>query len=243
MWTREVLKERAKAVLKTNYWKSFLISLVILIAGGDGNSGSAGGGGNNSVRSTIGETANQIVDSRSIIIIAIGAVLIVIAFRILLGYPLEVGGRRYFIRSAEYKDNRGCFSYAFDGRNYTGIIVSMLLMSIYSLLWTLLFIIPGIIKYYAYRMVPYLLADNPNIGAKRAIEISNEMTMGHKFDIFVLDLSFLGWYLLGALALGIGVLFVNPYVNATEAELYLVLRSNAIENGYCSYNELNGELY
>lgn len=243
MWSREVLKERAKAVLKTNYWKSFLISLVIVIAGGDGHGGGSGGGGNNSVRSTIGETANQIVDSRSIIIIAIGAILIVIAFRILLGYPLEVGGRRYFIRSSEYKDNSGCFGYAFDGRNYTGIIVSMLLMSIYSLLWTLLFIIPGIIKYYAYRMVPYILADNPNIGAKRAIEVSNEMTMGHKLDMFVLDLSFIGWYLLGALALGIGVIFVNPYVNATEAELYLVLRTNAIESGYCSYSELNGELY
>jgi uncharacterized membrane protein len=88
-------------------------------------------------------------------------------------------------------------------------------------------------------MVPYILADNPNIGARRAIELSNRMTYGHKFDMFILDLSFLGWYLLGALCLGIGVFFVKPYEYATEAELYLTLRENAIERGYCSLEELN----
>lgn len=115
----------------------------------------------------------------------------------------------------------------------------MLYKSVLIILWTLLLIIPGIIKSYAYRMVPYILADNPEISHKRAIEISNAMTYGQKFDIFVLDLSFIGWYILGALALGIGVLFVNPYVNATEAELYLVLRQEAIDTGICSQEELN----
>jgi len=64
------------------------------------------------------------------------------------------------------------------------------------------------------------------------------MTMGHKLDMFILDLSFIGWYFLGALALGIGVLFVNPYADATNAELYLVLRKNALEQGMCTYQEL-----
>jgi uncharacterized membrane protein len=87
-------------------------------------------------------------------------------------------------------------------------------------------------------MVPYILADNPNIGSKRAIELSRNMTMGHKWDMFVLDLSFIGWYLLGLLALGVGILFVMPYENATNAELYLVLRNNATTSGYCSSGEL-----
>ncbi len=73
-------------------------------------------------------------------------------------------------------------------------------------------------------MVPYILADNPSIGAERAIQLSNRMTGGEKWDMFVLDLSFLGWYILGMLALGIGVIFVNPYVDSTKAELYLILR-------------------
>ncbi|MNI95549.1 hypothetical protein D3C73_1538330 [compost metagenome] len=64
------------------------------------------------------------------------------------------------------------------------------------------------------------------------------MTRGHKLDMFVLDLSFIGWYLLGILALGVGVLFVNPYFNATNAELYLVLRKEALNNNLCSYEDL-----
>jgi uncharacterized membrane protein len=119
-----------------------------------------------------------------------------------------------------------------------GIIKTMLLSKIFIFLWSLLLIIPGIIKSYAYRMVPYILADNPNIGAEKAIELSNEMTRGHKFDMFVLDLSFIGWYLLGTLALGIGVFLVMPYDNATNAELYLVLRNDAIKNNLCSYEDL-----
>lgn len=114
----------------------------------------------------------------------------------------------------------------------------MLVSKVYIFLWSLLLIIPGIIKAYAYRMVPYILADNPNIGVNEAITLSNEMTRGHKFDMFVLDLSFIGWYILGSIALGIGVLFVMPYENATNAELYLVLRKEALRNGWCRYEDL-----
>ena len=87
-------------------------------------------------------------------------------------------------------------------------------------------------------MVPYILADNPEIGHSRAIKLSNEMTRGEKWDIFVLDLSFLGWFILGSLAFGIGILFVQPYYDATNAELYIKLRQNAIDNGLTSKNEL-----
>jgi uncharacterized membrane protein len=114
----------------------------------------------------------------------------------------------------------------------------MLLRGVQNFLWYLLLIIPGIIKWYAYSMVPYILADNPNIGARRAIQLSNNMTRGHKFDIFVLELSFIGWYLLGLLAIVVGVLFVRPYEDATKAELYLVLRRNALEQNMCRYEDL-----
>ena len=115
----------------------------------------------------------------------------------------------------------------------------MFLRGLYTFLWTLLLLIPGIIKSYAYRMVPYILADNPKMGADNAITLSRKMMDGNKFELFVLELSFLGWYLLGLLALGVGILFVNPYYNATEAQLYLVLREKAIGLGYCSYEDLN----
>lgn len=245
MWTRRELKERAKAVLRRNYWKAFLISLVITIVSGGGSGGGSSGrnrGGNG--YSFNGSPAFGEFDERIIIIallMLMGFFVIILfaaAIRIFLGYPLEVGGRRYFIRSAQNVDNRRCFRYAFDGRNYLGIIAAMLLKGVFNFLWFLLFIIPGIVKAYSYSMVPYILADNPNIGARKAIRLSNQMTYGHKFDMFVLDLSFLGWYLLGLLALVIGMLFVRPYEDATKAELYLVLRQNALERNMCGYSDL-----
>ncbi|MFA5523399.1 MAG: DUF975 family protein [Tissierellales bacterium] len=234
MWTRTQLKQRAKNVLRFNYWKALLISLVISFASGSGGSG--GGGSSRSAmdfpRAT--EPGTIVV----IIVVALLAILFFLALRILIGYPLEVGGQRYFVRSAENKDNKKCFSFAFEGQNYNGIVPTMLLRGVFTFLWLLLLIIPGIVKSYAYSLVPYILGDNPNIGAKRAIELSNDMTEGHKFDMFVLGLSFIGWYLLGALALGVGVIFVLPYYNATHAELYLVLRQRALDRNICTYEEL-----
>lgn len=245
MWSREELKVRAKAVLSTNYWKAFLISLVILVASGGGGGGSGGGrGGSSNNYGKTGSNLSSIVnDNLLIFIVALIAVsfiviLIAAAIRIFLGFPLEVGGRKYFIKSAQYENNKKCFSFAFRAENYKGIVLTMLLKAVQNFLWFLLLIIPGIIKYYAYKMVPYILADNPNIGYKRAIELSKKMTDGQKFSIFVLDLSFIGWFLLGLLALVVGTLFVLPYKNATEAELYLVLRKNAIASGISSYQEL-----
>ena len=261
MWNRSDLKARAKEVLRGNYWKAFLISLVIVFAtgGGGGSSGGSSGGRSYNVGNSGGFGGSyqwdwsyngnpfSFTDLKPNWLLILGAasvilgilLIVAIGIRIFLGYPLEVGGRKYFVQSAQYFNNKGCFRFAFNGGNYLGIVGTMFLKGIFTFLWTLLFIIPGIIKSYAYRMVPYILADNPNIGARRAIELSNEMTRGHKFDMFILDLSFLGWYLLGMLALLIGVLFVHPYKDATEAELYLVLRSNAIESGKCSLWELN----
>lgn len=234
MWTRAELKQRAKNVLRFNYWKAFLISLVISLASGGGFTGRR-----SSTRSDW--DLLRTLDTNTIIVFIIVFLLVLaffLALRILLGYPLVVGGMRYFVKSAENKDNKGCFRFAFEGQNYSGIVSAMLLREVFTFLWTLLLIIPGIVKSYSYSMVPYILGNNPNIGARRAIELSKEMTYGHKFDMFVLDLSFLGWYLLGALALGIGVLFVMPYDNATHAELYLVLRQRALERNMCTYEEL-----
>lgn len=235
MWTRAELKTRAKEVLKGSYWKAFLVSLVIASAGG----GSGGGGSYG--RSFNSGSADHGIGSQYVpIIIAVVMFIIVIAlaFRIFLGYPLEVGGRRYFSRSAQNDVNLNYLGFGFGKGIYMDVIKTMFRRSLQNWLWYLLLIIPGIIKYYAYSMVPYILGDNPNIGSKRAIELSKQMTDGQKMMMWVLDLSFLGWYLLGLLACCIGVLFVMPYENATKGELYLVLRQNALDQGWTSEEEL-----
>lgn len=241
MWTRELIKTRAKEVLRLNYWKAFVISLVIAIVGGNGGGGGGSAGGNSGRGSNYGNmtSGDSIAIFIMILSIVLGILLFVFALRILLGYPLEVGGRKFFIRAAEEEINMGYLGYCFKEGRYPKVVLTMLLRGVYVFLWSLLLIIPGIIKSYSYRMVPYILADNPSIGYNRAIELSSNMTRGEKWNIFVLDLSFIGWYLLGLLALGIGILFVNPYYDATNAELYLVLRKNAIDSRLTTYGELN----
>jgi uncharacterized membrane protein len=244
MWSREQIKTRAKEVLRFTYWKSFLVSLIILLAGGSENSINFNNTNRNS-QSYINygnSFPGEILYIYNRIFVFLASItLILMIFRVILGYILEVGGKKYFLKASEKDVNLSYLGFCFSDGRYWKVIGAMFLRAVYTILWTLLFIIPGIVKSYAYRMVPYILADNPGIGSDRAIQLSNEMTNGEKLDMFVLDLSFLGWYLLGALLFGVGILFVNPYKDATMAELYLELRENAINKGYTTYNELNIE--
>ena len=245
MWERADLKRRAKNVLKRSYWKAFLVSIVMGIV----SSGMGGGTGFDfnwsqddfNMNFNFKPFSNSEFPLAAIIFVSVFAIVLiaVLAIRILLGYTLEVGGRRYFIQGAQGDINMGYLGYGFKDGRYFSIVKTMFLKGLFVFLWGLLLIIPGIIKSYAYSMVPYILADNPGIGHKRALELSNHMTRGEKWNIFVLELSFLGWYFLGALLCGIGVMFVAPYDNATRGELYLDLRKQAIEKGYCDYTELN----
>ncbi len=233
-WNRAELKARAKGDLSGNYWYAFLVSLVIAITGGSHHWG--GGAGGSSAGGTGGPGGDEF--SLWIGLLVLVGVTLAILFRVFIGFAVEVGGRRFFLQLPGGNNDLGQIGYGFRAERYRDIWVTMLLRGIYLVLWTLLLIIPGIIKMYAYRLVPYILADNPHIGPRRAIELSNRMTMGEKLDIFILDLSFIGWYLLGALAFGIGVLFVQPYYDSTNAELYFELRQQALNRGLTTAEEL-----
>ena len=103
----------------------------------------------------------------------------------------------------------------------------MFLRNLFVALWSLLLVIPGIIKLYSYRLVPYILKEHPEISGTQVITISRQMMNGHKWNTFVLDLSFIGWMLLSALTFGILHLFyVGPYMQATDAELYEAVKAD-----------------
>jgi len=230
MWNRKELKTRAKLALTGNYWHALAASIVILLV-----QGGTGGGGSAASR---GESWEW-VSPTMVGLIIIGVIALVL-LRIFIGYALEVGGRKFFIRLSDGERNMTYIGAYFRSPGYGELWRTMLRRGIYLFFWTLLLVIPGIVKWYSYRMVPFILADNPRIGSVRAIELSRQMTDGEKFDIFILDLSFLGWYLLGLLAFGIGIIFVQPYVDATQSELYLRLKERAIEKGFTSEGELRG---
>lgn len=245
MWDRKELKLKAKKVLRTSYWKAFLVSIILAFIGGGGSPpsfnfnlgslGSSGDSGFSGMDVDWGTLAPFLV----IAIIVFSVIfLFALAFRIFLCFPLEVGSMRYFKEAAEHEANLNHLGYAFNKHRYLDIVKSMLWRVFLNFLWFLLLLIPGVVKSYAYSMVPFILADNPNIGYRRAVELSKQMTRGHKFRIFVLDLSFLGWILLGMLVFFVGVLFVMPYINATKAELYLTLRQHAMKDGLTTEEEL-----
>ena len=142
--------------------------------------------------------------------------------------PLNVGARKFFIQNAsnpETKVDGLNVGFVF-GKNYRDIVFSMLGTQMITLLWTLLLIVPGIYKAYCWRLVPFIIADNPEISGKEARAKSNAMMNGSKWASFVLDLSFIGWKLVGALTFGIlNIVFTNPYEAATDTELYRELKS------------------
>ena len=112
----------------------------------------------------------------------------------------------------------GAFRIGFN--NWQHNVGGMLLMTVYTFLWTLCLIIPGIIKSFSYAMTPYILNERPELTADEAIELSMKMMEGHKMDLFIFHLSFIGWYLLAMLTCFIGYLWLIPYVYTAQAAFY-----------------------
>lgn len=240
MWTRSQLKTNAKSVLKQSYWKALLVSVILgLVSGGSGFSASYKLDDMDFNALTAGIDPNVIAAVViGVLAVIFGAILFSTVFSIFAGAPLEVGAQRFFLESTQFRFNLKDIAYSFGSGHYGNIVVTMFLRKLYTFLWSLLFLIPGVIKGYSYSMVPYILSENPALSPNQAITLSRRITRGHKWNMFVLDLSFLGWYFLGALLLGVGVLFVAPYYNSTRAQLYLALRSIAIDRGVISLSEL-----
>ena len=124
------------------------------------------------------------------------------------------------------------FSTFIDGFNYylKGIL-GFLWFFIWYFLWTLLFVIPGIIKAIAYSQMFYILAENPDVSVSKAMRMSIEMTKGHKADIFMTYLSFIGWFLLSCLTAGILFIWTMPYMQLTSVNIYQYLKSEALRTG------------
>ena len=147
------------------------------------------------------------------------AALITGALYFVLGSIIAVGYAKFNLNLADQLE--GTFENLFAYFSYwKTTAVARLLRSIYLLLWSLLFIIPGIIAALSYAMTEYILAENPKISAGEAINLSKQMMDGNKWRLFCLRLSFIGWDILCGFTLGIGYLWLNPYKQAAEAAFY-----------------------
>lgn len=160
-----------------------------------------------------------------IVAVLLVVLLLVIPLQAFIFNPLEVGIKRFFVRNLNEQPGVREICYAFD-HSYMNCVKTLFFRDLYIFLWSLLLFIPGIIKSYEYRMMPYILGERPDIDRDEAFEISRMMMTGNKWKAFVLDLSFLGWYILNGLTFGIlGIFYVNPYVEQTDAALYQKLKS------------------
>lgn len=248
MWSRQGLKSYAKDFLRNHYWKAFLVCLIASLLSGSGNSTSNSSLNNNyddnyyynnqmidqvndRIPGVVNNGINKFIPNALLklpIFSLYGGVLPIMFFLTLIllitvGFAIEVGKVRFFLRGFNGDVRLGTLFSTFNSKEYFRIVQTQFLRGFYNLMWTFLFIIPGIIKKYEYRMVPYILSEEPYLLPNEAITKSRNMTRGHKMDMFVLDLSFLGWDIAGALLLGIGHIFVNPYKEATLARLYNIL--------------------
>ena len=232
MWTISDLKAKGKAAMKANYKNSVIAGILLALFGVGTVSGT---------RSTMTpEQQQELTDSTSglsseqLAIIAaavIGAALFVfvisLVLRIFVFNPLNVGCFRFFRLNVE--DNTTPLGVIKEGfSDYGRVFITLFLRDLFLTLWCMLFVIPGIVKAYSYRMVPYILKDNPELSATEVITKSREMMNGNKWSAFVLDLSFIGWFLLSVLTCGILTIFyTNPYYYNTCAALYTELKKNA----------------
>ena len=167
-------------------------------------------------------------------LIIFGAVM---ALTVCVSFPAQVGLHYFYIKSRNtLKPDIGDIFVPLR-TNYKNTVFTMFMAALRIWLWSLLFTIPGIIKSYEYWMVPYIVAENPNINYKRALEISSKTMNGEKAFAFVLGLSFIGWIMLCFLTWGMGTLFLTPYISATFTEYYMYLKTKAISSGYADPSE------
>lgn len=139
----------------------------------------------------------------------------------LLALPLSWGLTVSLLRNhrEESVDLENLFD-GFRGGRYTRVFCALFLVRLFTILWTLLLIIPGIMKAFSYALTPYILLDEPELTARQAITRSCEIMQGRRWKLFCLYLNFIGWGILSLLTFGIGFLWLAPYMNASIAAFY-----------------------
>ena len=150
--------------------------------------------------------------------------LLSLAFQLLIINPFIIGKSRFTLnlscQRARFED---LFS-SYQSGYFLKTSCTLLIMNLIILLYSLCFIIPGIYKSYCYALVPYLLADDPFLSHQEALARSQNLMVGHKLDLFIFDLSFIGWNILASLSFGLlNVFFVAPYYESSKAQVYLAL--------------------
>lgn len=240
-------RQIARDALSGKWTIAVLVGLVAMLLGGAGSGGpelklNIDGSGAHANFEFAGQTIYSIGGGLnsdigaflvgSAIYIIIAAVVMAVVYFV-LGSIISVGYARFNLDLADRGNPafETLFGYFFYWKTAA---VSKLLQSVYVLLWSLLFIIPGILAAYSYAMTEFILAENPDLTASEAIAQSKEMMYGNRWRLFCLHFSFIGWDILSSLTLGIGNLWLRPYKQAANAAFYREISGS----GYSTYESI-----
>ena len=212
MWTRSELKARAKASIKANYWQCLLVCIVIAVLAGNFISVEYN---LDYQEFTLNLGSMTSYYNRPLLFLSLFSASLLgilgIIYSIFIINPLNVGKARYFLENREGVAERETARFA-----------------------------KFMPRMFEYSQISYILAENPGLNSHRVFQMTREMTMGNKWDIFVLYLSFIGWMILSSFTCGIVGVAVMPYMEATYAELYITLRDEYIDAGYAGFDEFPG---
>lgn len=249
-FSRRLLKINAKKSVRQNYWRYIAVSFLVTLICGTGFTST--GLLWHSPVDEMGQLVQDIAKSvalvegmRSIldavmnwffrtdtlvgIIGFVASVIIWVLFKIFIANIVKVNALRFYLESRTYPKTRvKKLVYLFKGKDIRNPAKIMLCMYVYRFLWWFT-IVGGVIKTYEYSMIPYILAENPDISKKEAFQLSRQLMQGKKFGLFVLQISFLPWFMLGLLTMGLtNIFFLDAYLAATEAEFYMMLRRDVV---------------
>ena len=232
MWNRAELKMRGNMAFKKNYVSAVVVALLMGIFGTvSGESSARRVSENSDIYS--GNLFNVGMITGLLAGIATVVILIVLVAKVFVGNLLKMGGYRFFILNQTAQPGIGTLLDGFRSGHYVNIVLTMFLRDLFTTLWSLLLVVPGIVKHYEYLMVPYIIAENPAMDYKEAFQISKQMMDGEKMEALIIDLSFLRSYLLSAVTCGLlAIFYVNPYVQASFAEMYTFNKQKAYQEGY-----------
>jgi len=224
--SRKSLKTFAKEKLKGRWGVSIGVTVVACLLGAYGGFGFNGGGGGSGGNNTTQQVADIVSDVPFGLIAAIFTILSIMLIWLILAFVIgpviSLGERTFYMGLC--RDEPVKFKMLFSKMSvFLKAWCLNFMMSLFIGLWTLLLVVPGIIAYYRYYMAKYIMAEDTSVGVMEAIRRSKEMMKGYKGKLFVLQLSFIGWALLCGLTLGIGYLWLVPYMRSTETAFYLEL--------------------
>ena len=208
--SRAELKKDAKEKLKGN-WGTVILAIIIV--------GAITLFCNQVITNIFGKEVNTNIDGVQMKTVSGPGVVVNLVVSCAIAAFFGIGQSKVFLKVSrgEKPSVEDVFSM---GKYFVPAFVASFVVSIFVALWTILLIIPGIIASYRYKLYQYVLIDNPNMKAMEVVSRCKEMMVGHKMDLFVLELSFIGWAILGVFTLGILYLWLAPYMNITIANFY-----------------------